>query len=135
MDRTLARRLRGPALLGVGAAAVIALAGIVDPNEPGHYPTCPFLATTGFYCPGCGTLRAVHALVRGDLSTALARNPAAVLALVVGTILWARAIGLELRGRSSTLPWPRWIQWALPIVVAGYWVLRNVPGWTWLSPA
>ena len=43
---------------------------MVDPNQPGHYPTDPFLAITGLYCPGCGTLRALHALARGDLLTA-----------------------------------------------------------------
>ena len=34
-------------------------------------PTCPFYATTGYYCPGCGGTRAVFALARGDVLKSL----------------------------------------------------------------
>ncbi|MFH7324008.1 DUF2752 domain-containing protein [Aeromicrobium sp. JJY06] len=108
----------------------------VSPEEPGHYPTCPFLAVSGLYCPGCGSLRAVHALTRGDLATAWDRNPLAVLLLPAVLIAWG-AWGLRLLGRQawhpSRIP-AAWI-WALLGVVLAYWVARNVPGWTWLSPA
>ena len=52
--------------LVVAASALIGRAYVanVDPNVAGHYPTCPILAVTGWYCPGCGTLRAVHALAQ-----------------------------------------------------------------------
>src|SRR5690606_29528852 len=60
-----ARRGGGvPSFLAVtvaGAAATLVVA-TVSPEEPGHYPTCPFLALTGAWCPGCGSLRALHAL-------------------------------------------------------------------------
>ena len=36
--------LRLPLLAAGTAAAVLATVGVVDPNQPGHYPTCPFLA-------------------------------------------------------------------------------------------
>lgn len=42
-----ARGLRAPAGVLVAAAAVVAFVAVVDPNEQGHYPTCPFLALTG----------------------------------------------------------------------------------------
>ena len=45
-------------------------------TSPGHYPTCPFLAITGWYCPGCGSLRAVHDLLHGDLAGAVRPQPA-----------------------------------------------------------
>lgn len=133
--RSRARRLRDPLLVAAGLGAAVGLAAAVDPNEPGHYPTCPFLSTTGFYCPGCGALRCLHALAHGDLGTALQRNPAVLLALVVTLVLWVRAVLLAWQGRVRPLPWPRWLQVALPVLVAAYWVARNVPGWTWLSPA
>ena len=119
--------------LGAAAAATIAL---VSPEEPGHYPTCPFLAATGAYCPGCGSLRAVHALTHGDLATAWDRNPLAVLLLPLVLVAWV-AWALRLGGRGAwhptRIPAP-WI-WTLLAVVLAYWVARNVPGWTWLSPA
>jgi len=120
-------------LAGLAATAVVATR---SPEESGHYPTCPFLAVTGLFCPGCGSLRTVHALAHGDLATAWDRNPLAVLLLPAVLVAWA-AWGLRLLGRHawhpSRIP-AGWI-WGLLVVVLTYWVARNVPGWTWLSPA
>lgn len=109
----------------------------VDPNRPGHYPTCPFLYLTGYYCPGCGSLRALHDLVaHGDLAAALRRNPLTVVMIpfvMAAWLLWA----LRLAGLTTWTPTrirPAWI-WAYLVLLVVYWVARNVPGWTWLSPA
>ena len=45
------RGLRAPLGTAVAALAATAYVGLVDPNEPGHYPTCPFLALTGQVLP------------------------------------------------------------------------------------
>ncbi|MCW2757290.1 MAG: hypothetical protein JWO46_1036, partial [Nocardioidaceae bacterium] len=117
----------------IAAAAVVAA---VDPNQPGHYPTCPFLFVSGLWCPGCGTLRAVHDLAHGDLVGALDRNPLAVALLPCVLFAWV-CWGLRLSGRKA--PHPTQLRpvviWSLLAVVLVFWVLRNVPGWTWLSPA
>lgn len=48
------RRLARP-LTALGAVALPTLyVASVDPNASGHYPTCPFLQATGWWCPGCG---------------------------------------------------------------------------------
>jgi hypothetical protein len=127
--------LRAPALAVAGGLAVTTLLAVVDPNQPGHYPTCPFLAVTGLYCPGCGSLRALHDLAHGDLAGALARNPLTVLALVglaIGWVLWARRLW---RGQPRRWAAPPALLYALLTLVLAFWALRNVPGWTWLSPA
>ncbi|MEH3032776.1 MAG: hypothetical protein PGN07_01755 [Aeromicrobium erythreum] len=59
-----------------------------------------------------------------------------MLLLPVVVVAWA-AWGLRLAGRDAWHPTnvpARWV-YALLGVVLAYWVLRNVPGWTWLSPA
>ena len=58
------------ATLTVGAAFYIRA---VDPNN-GGYPFCPLKAVTGIDCPACGGLRCVHALMNGDIGTALDQN-------------------------------------------------------------
>jgi hypothetical protein len=130
---------RRSVLLPLGAAAA-ALAGAgyvanVDPNVGGHYPTCPFLAVTGWYCPGCGVLRAVHALGHGDLMTALARNPFAVVAVGYLLVTWVLWLQRSVTGRPPRRLAPAWVLYGVLGAILAFWVLRNLPGWTWLSPA
>ncbi|MGH9578069.1 MAG: DUF2752 domain-containing protein, partial [Terriglobales bacterium] len=52
-----------------------------NPATAGFYPICPFLSLTGWYCPGCGSLRALHQLLHGNLGAAFDLNPLLVVAL------------------------------------------------------
>ncbi|HEX8006255.1 MAG TPA: DUF2752 domain-containing protein, partial [Trebonia sp.] len=72
--KTATRRSLAPAGVAAITVAATGYVAAVDPNAAGHYPLCPFLAVSGFYCPGCGTLRAVHALAHGDPLAALGLN-------------------------------------------------------------
>jgi len=125
-----------PAAVTAAAVAAATVLRQVDPHQPGHYPGCPFLTMTGLYCPGCGSLRALHDLLHGDLAGALARNPAVLLAvpyLVLALGAWLlRSTGRRVP-RSTSLP--PWTLWLLLGAVLAFGVLRNLPGWTWLSPA
>jgi hypothetical protein len=129
------RRVLAP--LGVAAAALVGAGYVdaVDPNAAGHYPTCPFLAITGLYCPGCGALRAVHALAHGDLATALARNPLTVVALGYVAVMWVLWLQRTATARPARWLAPPWVPYTVLGTILLFTVLRNVPGWTWLSPA
>lgn len=127
-------RLASPAAVGLAGAAATVTVALVDPNQPGHYPTCPFLALTGMWCPGCGTLRAVHALTRGDLATAIDLNVLTVVLLpllVLGWVAWVR-YRLGLRPRMPDLP--SWSGPAIAVVVPVFWVVRNLPFGSPLAP-
>ncbi len=68
--------------LWIGAAAVLALLyGGFDPEQFAFFPKCPFYALTGWECPGCGSQRALHALLHGHPGEAFGHNPLAVAAL------------------------------------------------------
>ena len=70
-----------------------------NPLEVHFYPRCPLYVMTGIYCPGCGALRAGHALLHGHLLTALDYNALLVLAApFLAYALAAQAI-LALTGR------------------------------------
>ena len=70
-------------------AAAAALVAAFDPAATWWFPSCPFHALTGWLCPLCGSLRAVHALLHGSLLGALTFNPLIVTGL--GAWLVARA--------------------------------------------
>ena len=123
-------------LLAAGAAAVAAVGyvGAVDPNESGHYPTCPFLFVTGLYCPGCGSLRAVHALAHGDVATAADRNVLAVAGGVLLAVMWVRAVVLTARGTYRRAVVPPWLIWSGAAVAVLFAVVRNLPFGAALAP-
>ncbi|GAA1752349.1 DUF2752 domain-containing protein [Nonomuraea bangladeshensis] len=127
--------LLAPLGVAAGTGAVFALVGAVDPNEPGHYPTCPFLWLTGLYCPGCGTLRSIHALAHLDPVAALGLNPLMVAMIPFLLFWWGRWVVRAAQGRPrrTTLAHPAWL-WAFLAVVVVYWIVRNLPFGAFLAP-
>ena len=65
-------------LVAVGAVAWLYA---VDPSRAAVMPQCPFRLLTGWDCPGCGFLRATHALLHGRPAEAWAYNPFLVVSL------------------------------------------------------
>ena len=87
-----------------------------DPATAHFYPHCVFHDLTGLQCPGCGTTRALHHLLHGDLAGALRLN--AMLFVVVPFGAFA-----TVSRRAATHPVTGWV--ALAVTVA-WWVLRNL---------
>ena len=110
------------------APLVLVTVYTVDPRTPGNYPLCLFLFLTGCYCPGCGTLRALHALIHGDPRSALGYNLLSVVTLpslgAAYTYGLVREIGLPRLPRMSFSPH---LAWATLVIILAFWALRNVP--------
>jgi len=116
-----------PLAIGAGAAAACALLLVADPNRPGFYPTCPFLAVTGRWCPLCGSLRATRALLQGDVVAAVGLNALLVIAAPYVIYRWVYWLASTRGRRLPALDLPRWGIWLALGVVAVFWVARNVP--------
>jgi hypothetical protein len=71
------------------AALVFAFALIffVDPSSSPLVPPCLFRTIFGVSCPGCGSLRALHALAHGELGRAITLNAPFVFVLPVAACL------------------------------------------------
>lgn len=109
----------------VGALAVLAIAN----PEQGGYPRCPFVAMTGWSCPGCGTLRALHSLTHLDLPRAFSFNALAMLTIPViafAAVRWAR-------GQAALRVRP-WMPRALLVLVVSFAIVRNLPFGAALAP-
>lgn len=125
------------ALVWMGVLVGLLYCYLIDPANSSLGLPCPFHAATGLHCPGCGSTRALHQLVHGNLAGAFAYNPLAVLVfpyLVYSLLSYSSAVL-----RRKPLPGylaPAWQIWAFLAVVLLYWVLRNVPVYpfSWLAP-
>jgi uncharacterized protein DUF2752 len=117
----------------LAAALVTASVGAVmlwffDPASSGVFPACPLRYLTGLYCPGCGSLRAIHQLLHGNLAAAWAMNPLAVVLLPFLSYELASEALSVWRGRGLPqmfLP-AAWI-WGLCAVIVLFGVVRNLP--------
>lgn len=119
---------RQAALLAGGALAGCALLAVADPDDGGPYPTCPTRALLGVDCPACGTLRGVHAALRGRLVEALDHNLLLLVALPVVGVVW---LGWLAQAIGATAPLRRLPRWAVPAGVAlaiVFGIARNLPG-------
>ncbi|GAB1817499.1 DUF2752 domain-containing protein [Herbidospora sp. RD11066] len=124
-----------PAAVGGLLAAATAFVALVDPSRPGHYPVCPFLLVSGLYCPGCGGLRAVHALTRLDVGGALSFNPLFVAVAPFLVYLWAKWIASAWRGvpLRTRLTAPV-VVWSFAALALLFGVVRNTPYGAFLAP-
>src|SRR3989339_76302 len=73
-----------------GLIILVSIAVIVlfyfAPGEGGIYPPCPTHYLTNFSCPGCGSLRALHNLLHGNIKEAFFFNPLMVMVLPFLTV-------------------------------------------------
>lgn len=109
-------------------AAALILLRIYDPSASMIFPPCPVYFLTGWYCPGCGSLRAIHQLLHGNLRIAWAMNPLSVLLFPFLAYGLASEASLYARGRrlpQFTLP-GAWIR-ALGATVVLFGIARNLP--------
>jgi hypothetical protein len=83
---------------------------------------CPIYALTGFYCPGCGSTRAVRAILNGDLQLAFHDN---ALLLAAPALM---GIGVLLSKYSKSRMWLYAFLALLVFVVVAFTVMRNQPG-------
>ncbi|MDX6278358.1 MAG: hypothetical protein QOJ72_2486 [Nocardioidaceae bacterium] len=127
--------LRDPAavgLLGVGAAALL---HFHDPHSSGSYGYCPFLALTGKPCPGCGGLRAVNDLTRGDFVGAISSNILAVALVATLSVAWVLWVVRRAQGRRDRMiVLSAKTGYAVLALIVVFAVVRNAPWGSWLAP-
>ena len=128
-ERTRAQRLRFPVGLGVGVALVTVGLRLRDPHQGGSWGFCPFNLLTGFDCPGCGGLRAVSDLTRGQIDAAFHSHAFLVLALPLVVGLWAWWVAAVATDRPVPARY-RWLRLSVTgatVVLFVFTIWRNTP--------
>jgi hypothetical protein len=134
-SKPAASKARWPGAFGlhtllIGALALLSSAMLFwfDPTRYPVYQVCFFHRVTGWLCPGCGSLRALHQLLHGHLVTAFRFNPLLLISLLVAGGFMGRQALRGLRGHQASFavrPVWLWLWLALAVVFT---VWRNIPG-------
>ena len=111
----------------IGALMAILLLMLFVFFDPSHYsffPKCPFLKWTGLFCPGCGSQRAIHDLLRFDIASALDHNILVVVFTPV-ILLYLSNFGFKSRRVHDFLT-SNTLLYSTLVLVVTYFVLRNL---------
>ncbi len=102
---------------------VIGLFYFFNPSSSGFFLKCPIYYFTGLHCPGCGTQRALHALLHSDFQTAWQFNPLIFLMIP----LFAYFVSSKIFGWSGEwLNNVYFIGFCILFLIA-YFIIRNLP--------
>ena len=90
------------------------------------FPTCPSVRYLHIYCPGCGSTRAVEALLRGNILLALRQN-ISVPVLTVIAALYYLEFALKVFGVRFRIPPLHNLKFMVFLLVLwfAYFVVRN----------
>ena len=118
----------------IGAVAVVVIAGIAiystfDPSTVRFFPRCTFLSLTGLKCPGCGTQRAIHALLHGNFLEAVRFNAMMVASVPLLALYGYAEIVRKSKPRFYNKVNSTPIILTIFVLVVLWWILRNVFGW------
>ena len=116
----------------LGIIILIALATTYYSYNPEMYtffPECPFHKYLHLDCPGCGSQRAVHALLHGNIRKALDFNILMVASLPLLLLHFVLKVTSYVTNKDYDLK--IWQKPLVPklifILVLAFWIARNIP--------
>ncbi|MFT5165263.1 MAG: hypothetical protein ACI8P3_000487 [Saprospiraceae bacterium] len=102
--------------------------GLNDPEINSFFPKCPFLSLTGYECPGCGSQRAIHQFLQGNVVAAFWYNPLFVLALpylIIGGLFEFTPLKSKYAKAQRLLFGYKTI-YVILVIIISFWIWRNV---------
>ena len=112
----------------IGFTGLAVLFFVLDPAKHNLFPRCLFNSITGYYCPGCGSQRAVHSLLHLDIAGVVSQNflfiPAFMLILYHYTY---PLLNGKFKWKLPNIFYFKNTPWIIFGVVIIFWVLRNLP--------
>ncbi|SHF51583.1 Protein of unknown function [Mariniphaga anaerophila] len=117
--------LKGGLLVALAALAVLFF--VLDPNKNIIFPRCPFYSLTGFYCPGCGSQRAIHSLLHLNLAGVVQSNLLFIPAvLTIGYHFLHKILNRKLGWNLPNIFYLKNTPWVILAIILLFWVLRNI---------
>jgi hypothetical protein len=100
----------------------------VNPSQVNYFPKCPLYATTGIYCPGCGSQRATHELLHFHILGVIKQNLLYLFGLLLLFYhLLITSINYFFNKKIyNYLYYPK-TPWIILIIILVFWILRNLP--------
>jgi len=100
----------------------------INPTSFAYTPKCPFHTLTGFHCPGCGSQRALHQILHGNIWEGLKHNFLILLAVIlIGYRIFTLVVNNDSGKGSKNLLQHHYTPWIIFTFIMVFWILRNLP--------
>ncbi len=114
-------------IIGIGIIVLLSLYYFSNPSEVNYFPKCPFYWLTGFYCPGCGSQRALHHLLHFDIINTIDHNAL----YIVGLSTIAYNVSVNAMNKFGNKIYYNYLYHPkTPLIIGGliivFWILRNI---------
>jgi len=122
---TMKKIFRAGLLVVIIALAVLFF--LLDPSKNQLFPRCIFHSLTGYYCPGCGSQRAIHNLLHLDIAGVVGNNflfLPAVLAIIYHYI--HPFLNKKFNWRLPNFFYMKNTPWVIFGIILLFWLLRNL---------
>ena len=112
----------------IAGAAVLVFLFWIDPSQSKWVPRCFFKFMTGYDCPGCGSQRAIHALLHGRVAEAWHFNALLISALPFILFLLTVTINRDRWPQLYAKSTSNTVIYITLAVILGWTLLRNFLG-------
>jgi len=101
---------------------------LLNPSENQLFPKCVFNSLTGYYCPGCGSQRAIHNLLHLDLAGVVTYNFLFLPAVLVIAYHYSHSLLNKKFGwKLPNILYKKYTPWIIFGIILLFWLLRNLP--------
>lgn len=115
-------------ITGISILVAIIVVGVADPSEYTWMPKCIFKLITGYDCPGCGSSRALHALIHGNFLQALHFNYFLIVTFIyAGSVFFAGNLKWVKNSLIKKILCGKVVAGIYIVMFFFWWIIRNLP--------
>lgn len=101
---------------------------VLDPAKHTLFPRCLFNSLTGYYCPGCGSQRAIHSLLHFDFAGVVSYNFLFIPAFLLIFYNYLHPVFNQIfKWKLPNIFYFKNTPWIIFGVVIVFWIARNLP--------
>jgi hypothetical protein len=101
---------------------------ILDPDEQPIFPRCIFYSFSGYYCPGCGSQRAIHNLMHLNFAGVVQNNILFLPAMLAVTYHYLHPVlNRNFSWRLPNILYMKNTPWIIFGIIVFFWIIRNLP--------